>query len=416
MAENMKKEKKEEILLNKDDAVDVKLDKTDKKLKKQYKKKFSIYALLGKIGDVLLIPIMIVALISSISMLASRSQNKPTSVMGRSLVTVLTTSMTKGGFERYDTVLTEKVKGKNVEVGDILAFYDYNGGKVNKTKLERVEYYIKCSGVGTPEHSEENIETLIDREKIKTKEVAFEKTVKNAQEAKSRVLFHRVIAVYVDENGIYYFQTKGDSNATTDGDNLIRQDFIVGRYVNTPRAVRDIIKFCASTFGMIVLVCIPLSLQVLLQCLSLIEQLGIINNEKALLKGKASFKDDEFRKDFDGNLMELYNKVYYLYLMPKEDRHFVKQCMWGNLIYAEKLSSKNQIILDAVNVSEKNLEESDDKYWNTWIDSTKGYDRRKIQKLYEKLATENIFKQTKTVSEIKETPKQKPIQKPTIKK
>lgn len=395
MAENMNKEKLNKIEQEEKEKA---IKEVDLKLKKKHKKRFSIYSLLGKIGDVLLIPIMVVALISSISMLANRSQNKPTSIMGNYLVTIQSGSMKNDGFKIGDTVLTKKTKARNIQLGDVIAFYNYRDTSDPTIKdLELVAKYEIISGIGLDTSEKNTVIGTIDLNSIEYKKVERNKTVKDAQAAKTKINFHRVVGVYVDdENGTFYFRTKGSNNTSPDSF-IIREDFVVGRYVNTPRTIRDVIRFCASTFGMIVLVCIPLSLQVLLQCLSLIEQIGILNNEKALLKGKASFKDDEFRKDFDGNQMELYNKVFYFFLIPKDDREFVKDCMWSNILYKEKPKKKETIILNTINISEQKLDVNEDGYWQDWIENTKGYDKHKITKQYQKLATENIFKKTKAV-------------------
>lgn len=432
MAENMNKEKIEQ------DEKIKNIKEVDDKLKKKHKKRFSIYTFLGKVGDFLLIPIMIVALISSISMLANRSQNKPTSFLGNYLVTIQSPSMKNDGFLVGDTVLTRKTQGKDLKLGDVIAFYNYKDtSDPNLIDLSLVIKLKNTSGFGFDMSEGNIVKGTVNLEDIEYKKVEHNKTVKDAQESKTKINFHRIVGIYVDEsNGTFYFRTKGSNNNGTDT-YTIRQDFVVGKYVSTPRGVRDVVKFCASTFGMIVLVCIPLSLQVLLQCLSLIEQIGIINNERALLRGKATFKDDEFRKDFDGNQMELYNKVYYWYLVPKEDRGFVKECMWSDILYKEKPNKKETIVLNTIDISEPKLDTNEDGYWNDWIDNTRGYDKRKISKQYQKLVTENIFKKTRSIKESKsktvvqktstlptgqQNQKQKPtmskptIQKPNIKK
>ena len=83
----------------------------------------SFYAILGKIGDILLWPVLIISLFSSFFMLVQKKQNKITSIFGYSFVNVLSGSMVDEGFKIGDTVITHRCDERNVELGDIIAFY-----------------------------------------------------------------------------------------------------------------------------------------------------------------------------------------------------------------------------------------------------------------------------------------------------
>lgn len=353
------------------------------KNEKTKRKKFSFYWLCGKIGDILFIPILILSLFSSVSMLASRQQNKPTAILGYSLVNILSGSMTDAGFIKGDTVFTQKTAPEKVKLGDILAFYNYRDNLDRSTKktivLELKDYsYSKETGLNL---SEENIKIGIDINSVSREERVDEKTIEDAQKAKSKIYFHQVIGIYLDEFGNVFYKTKGTNNSAPDS--YIRSDFVVGKYVNTPTFLRDTMSFCASGTGMIILVCLPLSILVLLQCFSLIKQIEVMNYEKQLINGKKRFDDEDLNKDFDGNEMETYNKVYLYFLTEDVKRPQVCKFMWSDILDKEKPSKKEQKLIELLNNANQSLNNSKKDYWQTWIDGTKGYTKRKIKNYYE---------------------------------
>jgi len=357
---------------------------------KKNKKSFSLYSFLGKIGDVLFIPIIIISLVSSISMLAQRQKNVPTSFLGISLVNILSGSMTSQGFYKGDTVFTKKAQISDIALGDVIAFYRYTDPLDSNAKPQSLKVVIKYNYSGGKEidMSDNNVVVGIDINSVTKVSRPDEKTVKDAQKVKAKIYFHQVIAVYVDDYGNVFYQTKGSENSSTE---MVRSDFVVGEYVSTPRFVRDIISFCSSARGMIILVCIPLSILVLFQCFSLIKQIEIMSIEKQLLKGKKRFDDEELAKQFKGSEMETYNKAYLYYLTPHTEREQVFNYMWGDVLESNKISKKDQKEINVMQNANKQLEVSDKAYWETWINGTKGYTKRKLKKYYEEVSVFNVL-------------------------
>ena len=142
----------------------------------------------------LLIPIMVVALISTISMLANKSQNKPTAIFGNYLVTIQSGSMTQDGFFIGDTVLTRQTDITDLKLGDIIAFYDYKDPTdPDVVNIALVAKYNNVTGLGL-DRSEENITYgSIDVNSIERKNVERAKTVKDAQSSKVKINFHTII-------------------------------------------------------------------------------------------------------------------------------------------------------------------------------------------------------------------------------
>ena len=347
-------------------------------------KKVTMYTILGKIGDFLLWPIMVVALFSSFFMLVQRQQNKVTSVFGFSFVNVLSGSMKDEGFEIRDTVITKQVSERDIQLGDIIAFYYQSSTKPTGT-THLILGYNYSSGKHV-DYSEENIkygeygqtiaEISANLKQIPKTDTQGPEMLKTAQEKKAKIYFHRVIGIYIDDAGTIFYKTKGSNNSTADSP-YARGDLLVGKYVHTPQVVRKAVSFCASTTGMIILVCFPLSLLVLMQCMSLIDQVSIISIE-------IPFEDETVQKDLTGSQMEIYNKVYYYYITPIEKRPIVKDYLWKDLYSTLVLPEKKKQELELVNSSLKLIETSDEAYWNEWINNTKGSVQKNLIKLRDK--------------------------------
>ena len=360
---------------------------------KNKKRGFSIYWLFGKIGDILFIPIILVSLFSSMSMLIQRNQNKPTSIFGYSLVNILSKSMENSGFKKGDTVITKNSAISTVELGDVIAFYNYRDSKDSSTIKHVVMRYNYEEGNLAVDFSEDNIEIGVAIDSIEHKERENEKTVKDAQTAKATIYFHQVIGIYLDDYGNVFYKTKGSNNSYSD--NYVRSDFVVGEYVKTPRFLRDAMTFCSSSTGMIILVCLPLSILVLMQCFSLIKQVETINTEKQLLTGRKRFNDEEVKKSFNGNEMETYNKVLLYYYTAKNEREQVVNFMWSELLEKENLSKKEEILVNTMKTANEKLDISGKDYWQVWIENTKGHTSKKIKKYYEEVAVNSILSKTK---------------------
>ena len=360
--------------------------------KKRSKKTLTMYSLFGKIGDILFFPIIFIAFFSSFSMFSSSKANKPISVLGFSLVTIKSGSMVEMGFYIGDTVITQKANKLSISLGDIIAFYNFHDSLDTETDKQTIIEYNYPGGVVcdmspeniTPQGAEPDLSQYVKviREN--------EKTVEYAQELGVDVYFHQVIGIYVDEWDNIFYKTKGSHNSYADG--YVREDFVVGKYKETPRFFRDIIAFCSSGLGMILLVCIPLSILVLMDCFSLIEQVELLKYEKSIVEGSVKLTDSDFKTNFDPITMELHNKVYVYFMTPPEDREKVKNLMWRDLLEPDiELTKKEKKELELLNTSISKLDESVDEYWKVWLLGTKGAVNKRIQRFYNSLEYEKLY-------------------------
>lgn len=293
-------------------------------------KKNTLYTLFGKIGDILFIPIIIFALIVTTMIFFQRENNKAPSLFGISVVRILSGSMIASGFNVGDTVFVTKTDTDLLWEGDIIAFFSYSDSAdkyLKKTKLETVDQQI----VATMPVPENRV------------------TINDIQGKNYKIVFHQIVGVYYDESGTRYFETKGTSNGSADS-TLIREDFVVGKYVNTPNWLRSFAKWLSSAVGMVCCVCIPIGILVILQSLSLIEQINFLYVEKRLIKGEIDWLDREAQRLIKTGDMEEICKIIYYTKVDDDERDEFAETVWR---FKGKLSKKERLYRD-------NLEESFD--------------------------------------------------------
>ena len=368
---------------------------------KKRKKQYTIYSLFGKIGDILFIPIIFIALMSSLFMLSSTNKSKPVSVFGFSLVRIKSGSMVELGFGIGDSVFTHTTSIDELVLGDIIAFYNFHDKLDEKTE-KKVVIEFNYAGGKECDMTEDNInpsgfENKIDFSNLSKVSRDGEAVTLDAEKRGADVYFHQIIGIYVDDWGNVFYKTKGSHNTYADG--YVRSDFVVGKYVDTPRWIRDIINFCSSTKGMIILVCFPLSILVLMDCFSLIEQVEMLRYEKEIIDGNIRIYDDSLKKNYEPFEMDLPSKVFVYFKTPPNEREKVKKLLWGRLYDEEEKHTKKE--LKERKILEKSitlLEKSNDEYWRFWLLETSGSVNRALGKYYNSIEFEVLYSKAKDLT------------------
>lgn len=159
---------------------------------------------------------------------------------GHAYVRVMSSSMSKDGMkfkavQRGDIAILEKLYIKDIEVGDVIAYYSDN------------HFYRR---VATEDVEQKNFRSG-------------GKVYKD-----STIIFHEVQKIVVDENGDTWFITKGTNNKSNDPF-PVKADHVIGRYIDSPLA--DFLKFIASSTGIIVIVVVPSAIVCLCLLFSMID-------------------------------------------------------------------------------------------------------------------------------------------------
>lgn len=343
------------------------------KEKVQIKKNFYYY--IGKIADIIIYPVLFIALITSFSMFSSNRENKVPILFNHGLVTILSGSMQNSGFYKGDKVVIrvtdtdllrptiKDAEGNIIKEGDIIAFY-----------------YAKddFDNIGAKIEDFDNL-PYNDSDKI---DYTHRKTLKDIQDANARVYFHQIINVYINQEGIRFFQTKGSSNQSADAQ-LIREDFVVGKYIEVPKALNSVLTFCTTSSGMIVLVVLPLSVLICMQMLTLLEQASAIILEKKTVEKRIRYDSEECVNS--NILIELrhQDKYYFYDVIENKEKDDVFVLMWD--VYK---NSKKKNHIKEYNKAMKAKKIYDqlgrDYYWNYLFVNSNKYSLNRIKKMYVK--------------------------------
>lgn len=235
---------------------------------KQKKDNKKFYNTMRLIGNIIFVPIVAFVLVVSIILFAAKRNNEVPSLFGYSVVKIISGSMrldrTTGEerpqFAQGKCVIVKVVDTKSLNIGDVIAFYDYMDTDVDSSQLSSNKQTTPNSS------SSSNINTSIAggaRNKNQERVAPY-----------SKVIFHRIIDILTpinetDENyGKLFFQTKGDANESADS-NWIMEDYVVGKYESSNAFICGIFSFCTSKVGSIVLIVIPSLIMIALLAISM---------------------------------------------------------------------------------------------------------------------------------------------------
>lgn len=337
------------------------------------KKQYTFYSVMGLIGDIIFYPIILISLICCFILYIEKSANRVPSVFGVSIVCVSSGSMADGGFNVRDFVFLTHNSTKDLRAGDIIAFYYYmdpSDESVNQGDAVLVQSYDKTEKVSSPYILPEPT-----KEKTNNRKTLTEVSSKNAS-----VYFHRIVNIFVTDDGTLFFQTQGDSNSNPDIF-LICEDYVVGEYSYTPAWLRGIFNFITTTTGIFLLVFLPLSVLVLFIMFSIIEQISNIYTERKVLKGELKFNSKEALEANIGIQMQALDKIEFFIKSHPRQRLKIAQFLWGYLKSGKKKDiTKYEQIMFVTEIFEENPKH----FWLYWINNTKSKSlKSKIEKLWE---------------------------------
>ncbi len=384
---------------------------------KTNKKHITFFSILELIVDIIVYPVIIISFMSSFFMLVAKSKNVITPIFGYTFVRVLSNSMSiycpeaERNFIKGDIAVI-KTQDSLYSIGDIIAFYNYSDSvdstisKMNVTNVHQ-EQQERLDGEGNVVYDDEGNVEYVTNNYVPTKDddgnVIFDQqlieNVKNAEVGETiegtnyvktnvpdnrhsrsdvedmgtvSVYFHQIVQIRIDTSGTIFYITKGTTNSSTE---IVREDFVAGKYVSTGRWLTSLVSFCASTEGMIILVVAPISFVVLIELLSILEQINNILLEKRVLAREIPFDGKDCKKANICPEMRDVDKIFYYDVMSPEYKAEVFENIWGYLKDSKKTKDKKlfETALDAAMVYSM---ENPSQYYEVWINSTQSKKRQ----------------------------------------
>lgn len=365
---------------------------------KKVKRQKTLYSIFGRIVDVIIYPVLVLSFLSSFFMLIAKTDKYVPPIFGYSFVRVLSGSMRNSGFKLGDVVFVKQTPTAEIRVGDIIAFHNYSDPTITQlTSLYNgTTYQDVIKNISGLEKDGDNNFIFFEnrRQDIKNLEIgqsyiresdnrplakieipSGRLSTQQAIEKSGKVNFHMVVNIYVDQTGTTYYETRGTSNGSSDSAK-VREDLVMGRYSDTARWLRDIIKFCSTTAGMLIIVVIPLSIVVLLEMLSVLEQINNILIERKVLNRAIKFDDKDVDKANVGIEMREFDKAYLYDIMPPEQKQKVFHFLWGYMqeVDNKKIKQTYQAALNAVAVYDF---ENPQAFWEKMMEQEKSESKRK---------------------------------------
>ena len=241
-------------------------------MKPKTKKVFNI------VSNVIFAIVMVILLIFMVYGFGSIANNKVPSFFGQSYVRISSGSMSdpvysdpndpnseliSEGFEINQIVMIQRVNVKEIEIGDVIAYYISRDIQIP-------------SFIGT---EEECLDFTTGKKSFDTE-----------------IRFHQVVNILYGTDGYIYYQTKGTDNDYVDG-GYTRSDYVVGVYKES--ALASVIQFISSPAGIIVLVVVPSCIVLFTLLMSIIDTIDKMIKKK---KAEEAFQDAIIKSVNDSNI------------------------------------------------------------------------------------------------------------------
>lgn len=396
---------------------------TKKELKnnKEYqecKKKKNVYSVMGRIGDIIFYPIIFIALICCVAVFVSKSDGKVPTILGVTLVNIRSGSMEAAGFEKDDVVVLVNKDASKLRAGDIVGYYNYfdetcdKGISISNLILLQ-SYNTKTKTVS--DFNQDTFEIYRDNNRNGTR------MSKNDLPSNTNLIFHRIIGVYIKNDGTLFYRLQGDSNQAADS-YFIAEDYIIGKYVYTPQFIRGAFSFVGTPTGMIAIIVVPLSILLLFILFSIIEQLNRISLERRVLARTIRYDCPESLAANIGIDMELPDKVWFYSTSEEKELEGVAKFLWKYLSFGDK---EDQLQYASIKNALNDYETKPDKFWMYFIGLAKNQKQKqkiesvwhdwKVNKAFEENKAKMSRKKKNSVEEV-ESEEQKALKYKAIKK
>ncbi len=308
----------------------------------------------GIFTDLLIVPIFLISCLLCVANIYSKFNNRSCTLFGYTFMRIASGSMTKTGFNIGDTISVRAVNTDTLKPGDDIAYYVYAKSYKNFSfsDVERIENFDSSDpeylnvfknffGVNNPD-------------------------MKTATMSNSNLVFHKIMSIYVDENGDRWFVTKGTSNVASDLW-IIKDSMILGVHDDSKLAdiMAQLVSFLTTIEGVIVCLIIPLCIFCLLQLKDVIVYIRLAFVENELITGKRSLKNKVCQKYSMGYTLRDKDKYRVLISARPEDLSEYTQLLWrdyGKIGQIKKYAIRKNVMLKYYEDLERLKEEANQMY------------------------------------------------------
>ena len=225
-------------------------------------------------------------------------------------------SMEESGFDVGDNIVVKAVDVNTLRVGDNIAFYVYKDSystfnRETSTKLNldntKIKYDINfLNFFGFPS-----------------------KEIKQAVKADSTIVFHQISAIYQDQNGQKWFETKGTSNVGVDNW-MTNEAYVVGIHNNSAfaKGLVVLLNYLTKNTNFLLLVLIPFAIFTVLIIFSFAKDIQRAKLELDVVEEKRKLTDEICVKNGIGFSMDKKTKYKVLAQAGDDEKEKYISLLW----------------------------------------------------------------------------------------
>lgn len=264
--------------------------------------------------DIFIVPVIVIAFVCAILMSSAKANNKVPSVLGNSIVEVLTPSMAvEGGFYPGDVLIIDQTVNKdNLQVGDCIAFYAPKASGYITDNGDSLIIFHRIVRIIYANETKNGVETgvvkkhYVCRGDAVGKLSASDGTLIPTQAKKDGLPQDQWGGDY-DENGNLYDENgnrivnggyvvkllddtagveKDDNNVPTTSSSqstlqYVTEEYVVGKLkARAGGFISALVKFCCSEIGIILLVIIPSGIMIAIVATSIAQESRLAKAER----------------------------------------------------------------------------------------------------------------------------------------
>lgn len=297
---------------------------------------------------------VIIALAFVVFVQFNQNKNQLFSIFGYSIAVIQSGSMMPR-FEVGERVVIRSCNTDNLRKNDIIVFY---------------KYIDNCDKTIHFENITESVETYEKPVLDEIPDIFNQRTSVNIimGDSNIKLVFHRIMEIWVDDYGVRFFETQGDHNSSSDG--KMREDYVAGQYIEISETAKSVLNFVSSPTGLFIIVLIPISILTLLQIKYFAAEMFGVILSKRLIKRKIRYDNKDLKDIEVSKFLSDPEKLYLYDITLKAEKENIKNLLWGDLD-DEKLTIQQKIIASSLKKSFILYKDDREKYWDYWIDKEK---------------------------------------------
>ncbi|MDD4408722.1 MAG: hypothetical protein PHC47_02620 [Clostridia bacterium] len=340
--------------------------------KERNKKKHKALLIINAFLNFLAYLLIVIAVIFMILVYTMREENKIYVFFGYSFAVIQSDSMIDAGFNPGDKVVIQQVKTDDLRIDDIILFYRYMD--TCDIDLPKQDISDIIDEYKEPETIDENAE--IFEERTPTAEIL---------NKKNALVFHKVVGIFVDDYGVRFFQTQGESEKNLSPDPLlIREDLVAGEHCETAKLLNFFLKLTASPWGIMLLMSVPFLILMVSYISSLWGEVAVMNMLKGLRKKKINLNSENFKEYDVSKAISNEEKIFIFDITETQDKQKVANIIWKDLM-SKEVSKEQAEQIGKIKYSINLYAKSRDAFWEFWINSEKkASKKRKLKEFREK--------------------------------